>query len=105
MRWASFITKNKLKRLYRETIQINPKYLPIQTGETISTFFFRMKISLLALENLTGVIFVVYTLPERKDDLYQRVDACIANGGIEAFYDYLLKSVDLDGFAVFLAHR
>ena len=56
-----------------------------------------MKIAF-SVEESTGVDFVGVYPPERKDDLYQRVDACIANGGIEAFYDYLLN-VDLDGFA------
>lgn len=94
--------KNKLKAFITgETIQINPKYLPIRTERNyINVVFLSNEDQPLALEESDRRYFVVYTPPERKDDLYQRVDACIANGGIEAFYDYLLN-VDLDGFAAF----
>lgn len=94
--------KNKLKAFITgETIQINPKFLPIRTERNyINVVFLSNEDQPLALEESDRRYFVVYTPPERKDDLYQRVDACIANGGIEAFYDYLLN-VDLDGFAAF----
>lgn len=94
--------KNKLKAFITgETIQINPKFLPIRTERNyINVVFLSNEDQPLALEESDRRYFVVYTPPERKDDLYQRVDGCIANGGIEAFYDYLL-TVDLDGFAAF----
>lgn len=94
--------KNKLKAfITSETIQINPKFLPIRTERNyVNVVFLSNEDQPLALEETDRRYFVVYTPPSRKDDLYQRVADCIANGGIEAFYDYLL-GLDLHGFTAF----
>lgn len=94
--------KNKLKAFITgETIQINPKFLPIRTEKNfVNVVFLSNEDQPLALEETDRRYFVVYTPPSRKDDLYQRVAECIQNGGIEAFYDYLL-SVKLDAFTAF----
>lgn len=91
--------KNKLKAFITgSTIQINPKGLPLRTEANHCNVVFLSNETLpLALEVGDRRYMVVYTPPKRKDDLYARVEECKRNGGIEAFYDYLI-SMDLTGF-------
>lgn len=94
--------KNKLKSFITgETIQINPKFLPIRTERNhVNVVFLSNEDQPLALEETDRRYFVVYTPPSRKDDLYDRVAACVRNGGVEAFYEYLL-SIKMEGFMEF----
>jgi len=94
--------KNKLKSFITgETIQINAKMLPLrQEMNHVNVVFLSNELQPLALEQSDRRYFVIYTPPMRKDDLYSRVAECVANGGIEAFYAYLLK-LDLTGFSAF----
>jgi hypothetical protein len=101
-RASLFDQKNKLKAFITgETIQINPKFLPIRTEKNhVNVVFLSNEDQPLALEESDRRYFVVYTPPSRKDDLYERVSECIEKGGIEAFYHYLL-SINLNGFTAF----
>lgn len=94
--------KNKLKAFITgETIQINAKMLPLREERNhVNVVFLSNELQPLALEQGDRRYFVVYTPPRRHDDLYQRVAECMSAGGVEAFYDYLLKT-DLKGFSEF----
>jgi putative DNA primase/helicase len=85
--------KNKLKAFITgETIQINAKMLPLRTeANHVNVVFLSNDMQPLALEPGDRRYFVVYTPPRREDDLYTRVARCMANGGTEAFYAYLLS--------------
>lgn len=91
--------KNKLKAfITSETIQINTKMLPLRTEMNhVNVVFLSNEQQPLALEPDDRRYFVVYTPPRRDDDLYDRVAACLANGGAEAFLAHLLGR-DLSGF-------
>jgi len=94
-----FHQKNKLKAFITgETIQINPKFLPLRTEKNhINVVFLSNEDLPLALEPSDRRHFVVYTPPQRTDGLYGEVSRCIKEGGIEAFYHYLLH-LDLGDF-------
>ncbi len=94
-----FHQKNKLKAFITgETIQVNPKFLPLRTERNhINVVFLSNEDMPMALEPSDRRYLVIYTPPQRDDDLYDRVSECIRNGGIEAFYHYLLN-LDLAGF-------
>lgn len=94
-----FHQKNKLKAFITgETIQVNPKFLPLRTERNhINVVFLSNEDQPLALEPSDRRYFVVYTPPQRHDNLYNEVSECIKNGGIEAFYHYLM-SLDLGDF-------
>ncbi|SFK74949.1 putative DNA primase/helicase [Nitrosomonas aestuarii] len=94
-----FHQKNKLKAFITgETIQVNPKFLPLRTEKNhINVVFLSNEDQPLALEPSDRRYLVVYTPPQRHDDLYDQVSMCIKNGGIEAFYHHLL-SLDLSDF-------
>jgi len=91
--------KNKLKAFITgETIQVNPKFLPLRTEKNhINVVFLSNEEQPLALEPSDRRYFVVYTPPHRKDNLYKEVSECIKNGGIEAFYHHLMH-LDLSDF-------
>lgn len=91
--------KNKLKAfITSETIQINTKMLPLRTeANHVNVVFLSNEQQPLALEPDDRRYFVVYTPPRRDDDLYDRVAACLANGGAAAFLAHLLKR-DLSAF-------
>ncbi|MDD5405052.1 MAG: DUF5906 domain-containing protein [Sulfuricella sp.] len=97
-----FHHKNKLKAFITgETIQINTKMMPLrQERNFVNVVFLSNEDKPLALEEGDRRYFVIYTPPRRDDDLYSRVAECIASGGVEAFYHYLL-SLDLSGFSNF----
>lgn len=90
--------KNKLKAFITgETIQINAKMLPLRTeANHVNVVFLSNDMQPLALEPGDRRYFVVYTPPRREDDLYTRVAQCMANGGTQAFYAYLLSLPMLD---------
>lgn len=94
--------KNKIKSLITgETIQINPKNLPLRTeANHVNLAFLSNEHQPIALEVGDRRFMVVYTPPMRQDDLYQRVADCIAGGGVEAFYHYLMH-LPLDGYTEF----
>lgn len=97
-----FHQKNKLKAFITgETIQINTKMMPLrQERNFANVVFLSNEDKPVALEESDRRYFVVYTPPRRDDDLYVRVASCMANGGVEAFYDFLLR-YDLTGFSNF----
>jgi putative DNA primase/helicase len=94
--------KNKLKSFITgETIQINAKMMPLRTeANHCNVVFLSNEQQPLALEPGDRRYLVVYTPPRDERGLYQRVAECLAHGGREAFYDFLL-SVPLDGFDEF----
>lgn len=94
--------KNKLKAFITgETIQINTKMMPLRTeANHVNVVFLSNEHQPLALEDGDRRYFVVYTPPRRHDDLYRRVADCLAAGGAEAFYRYLLD-LDVSGFTEF----
>jgi hypothetical protein len=94
--------KNKLKAFITgETIQINTKMMPLRTeANHVNVVFLSNEHQPLALEDGDRRYFVVYTPPRRHDDLYRRVADCLAAGGAEAFYRYLLD-YDVSGFSEF----
>jgi putative DNA primase/helicase len=91
--------KNKLKAFITgETIQINAKMLPLRTeANHCNVVFLSNEPQPLALETGDRRYHVVYTPARREDGLYGRVGACLANGGAQAFYAYLL-AMDLQDF-------
>ncbi|WP_333710351.1 primase-helicase family protein [Malikia spinosa] len=95
-----FHQKNKLKAFITgETIQINTKMMPLrQERNFANVVFLSNEDKPVALEESDRRYFVVYTPPRRDDDIYVRVAACMASGGVEAFYDFLLR-YDLTGFS------
>lgn len=94
--------KNKLKAFITgETIQINTKMMPLRTeANHVNVVFLSNEHQPLALEVGDRRYFVIYTPPSRNDGLYKRVAECLDNGGVEAFYHYLMK-LDLSGFSEF----
>lgn len=92
--------KGDLKKFITgETIQINPKGLPLREERNhCNVIFLSNEHQPLALGDTDRRYFVVYTPARREDDLYKRVGRWAAEGGIAAFYDLLLH-VDLTGFS------
>lgn len=97
-----FHQKNKLKAFITgETIQINTKMMPLRQEKNFANVvFLSNEDKPVALEESDRRYFVVYTPPRRDDDIYERVAACMAAGGVEAFYHFLLN-LDLAGFTHF----
>lgn len=91
--------KNKLKAFITgETIQINAKMLPLRTETNhCNVVFLSNEHQPLALEVGDRRYHVIYTPPRRDDGLYKRVADCLASGGAQAFYEYLLR-LDLGTF-------
>lgn len=92
--------KGDLKKFITgETIQINPKGLPLrEENNRCNVIFLSNEQQPLALGDGDRRYFVVYTPHRRHDDLYQRVGKWAAAGGIAAFYHYL-QNLDLTGFS------
>ena len=92
--------KNKLKAFITgETIQINTKMMPLRTESNhVNVVFLSNEQQPLALEVGDRRYFVVYTPPRDEQGLYQRVAACLAQGGAEAFMHYLLN-LDMGAFS------
>lgn len=94
--------KNKLKAFITgETIQINAKMMPLRTESNhCNVVFLSNDQQPLALEPGDRRYLVVYTPPRDEQGLYQRVADCLAHGGREAFYEFLL-SVPMGTFTEF----
>lgn len=91
--------KNRLKALITSpTVQINPKNLPRrEEANHINICFLSNEIQPLALDNSDRRYLVVYTPRMRERQFYERLKAWRANGGVPAFYHYLLR-YPLEGF-------
>lgn len=84
--------KNRLKALITSpTVQINPKNLPRrEESNHMNVVFLSNEITPLALDNSDRRYLVIYT-PRAKDfEFYRALGHWRDNGGIEAFYAYLL---------------
>jgi putative DNA primase/helicase len=96
--------KNKLKAFITgETIQINAKMMPLRTeANHCNVVFLSNEQQPLALEPGDRRYMVVYTPPRDEQGLYARVADCLANGGREAFFDFLLTMPmqDFDEFQI-----
>lgn len=94
--------KNKLKSFITgETIQINAKMMPLRTeANHCNVVFLSNEQQPLALEPGDRRYMVVYTPPRDEKGLYARVAQCLANGGREAFFEFLL-SLPMDEFDEF----
>ena len=91
--------KNRLKALITSpTVQINPKNLPRREERNhMNIVFLSNELQPLALDNSDRRYLVVYT-PRAKDfEFYRKLGEWRDNGGIEAFYHYLM-TYPLDGF-------
>ena len=91
--------KNRLKALITSpTVQINPKGLPRREERNhMNIVFLSNELQPLALDNSDRRYLVVYT-PRAKDfEFYRKLGEWRDNGGIEAFYHYLM-TYPLDGF-------
>lgn len=85
--------KNRLKALITSTeVQINPKNLPRRTEKNhINVVFNSNELQPLALDNSDRRYLVIYTPKAREFEFYRRLGEWRANGGVSAWYDYLLK--------------
>lgn len=85
--------KNKLKAFITgQTIQINTKMLPLRTETNhVNVVFLSNEQQPLALEESDRRYLVVWTPPRDDSGLYERVQACLAGGGAEAFFEHLLR--------------
>ncbi len=91
--------KNRLKALITSpTVQINPKNLPRREERNhMNIVFLSNELQPLALDNSDRRYLVVYT-PRAKDfEFYRKLGEWRKNGGVEAFYHYLM-CYPLDGF-------
>ncbi|HBK00255.1 MAG TPA: cell division protein FtsK [Delftia acidovorans] len=85
--------KNRLKALITSpTVQINPKNLTRREEKNhMNIAFLSNELQPLALDNSDRRYLVVYT-PRAKDiEYYKKLGEWRDNGGVAAFYDYLLK--------------
>ena len=91
--------KNELKELVTgEWIRVNPKNIAAYRQRNhINIVYLSNENQPLPLEQDDRRHCVVYTPPELGEEYYDEVFLEIEAGGVEAFYDYLLK-VDLAGF-------
>jgi len=85
--------KNRLKALITSpTVQINPKNLPRrEEANHINIVFLSNELQPQALDNTDRRYLVIFTPPARDVDFYRRLGAWRKNGGVAAWYDYLLK--------------
>ena len=91
--------KNRLKALITSpTVQINPKNLPRREEKNhMNIVFLSNELQPLALDNSDRRYLVIYTPPAREFEFYRRLGQWRDNGGIEAFFHFLLHA-NLDGF-------
>lgn len=99
-----FHQKNKLKAFITgQTIQINAKMMPLRTESNhCNVVFLSNDERPLALEPGDRRYLVVWTPPRDERGLYDRVAECLAKGGRQAFYEYLLRvpMADFDEFQI-----
>lgn len=91
--------KNKLKNLVTgDTIRINPKGLVAYSQKNhLNIVYLSNENQPLPLENDDRRHLVVYTPPALSESFYDELNAELENGGVEAFYDFMLRR-DLSGF-------
>lgn len=91
--------KNKLKNLVTgDTIRINPKGLVAYNQKNhLNIVYLSNENQPLPLENDDRRHLVIYTPPALPESFYDDLHAELANGGTEAFYDFLLRR-DLSNF-------
>ncbi|MET3134989.1 putative DNA primase/helicase [Oxalobacteraceae bacterium GrIS 1.11] len=92
--------KGKLKYLVSgDMIIINPKGLP-EHGEAnhMNFVFLSNELQPLALDKTDRRYLVIWTPPALSKEFYVEVATEIANGGIEAFYHYLMHDLDMGDF-------
>jgi putative DNA primase/helicase len=91
--------KGKLKAMISgKTIQINTKMMPVRSETNhVNMVFLSNELQPNALDASDRRYLVVWTPPKKEREFYQAVAHCIANGGREAFMDFLLKR-DLSAF-------
>ncbi|MBS1170038.1 MAG: traC, partial [Burkholderiaceae bacterium] len=92
--------KGKLKALVTgETVRINPKNLSERDEANHMNFvFLSNELQPLALDRSDRRYLVLWTPPKLDEVFYAAVGEQVRNGGVEAFYHYLLHEVPLDGF-------
>jgi putative DNA primase/helicase len=91
--------KNELKELVTgEYVRINPKNVAAYRQKNqINIVYLSNENQPLPLDNDDRRHLVVYTPPPQPEEYYDALHIEIANGGIDAFYKYLLD-LDLSGF-------
>lgn len=91
--------KNKLKNLVTgDTIRINPKGLVAYNQKNhLNIVYLSNENQPLPLENDDRRHLVVYTPPALSESFYDELNEELDNGGVAAFYDFLLRR-DLSGF-------
>ncbi|MGK5008161.1 DUF5906 domain-containing protein [Janthinobacterium sp. MDB2-8] len=92
--------KGKLKYLVSgDMIIINPKGLP-EHGEAnhMNFVFLSNELQPLALDKTDRRYLVIWTPPALSREFYVQVAEEIANGGIEAYYHYLMHELDMGDF-------
>jgi hypothetical protein len=92
--------KGKLKYLITgESIIINPKGLPEYSEANHMNFvFLSNELQPLALDKTDRRYLVIWTPPALPREFYVEVAQEIDQGGVEAFYHYLLHELDMDDF-------
>lgn len=92
--------KGKLKAMVTgDVIMINPKGMTERAEANHMNFvFLSNELQPLALDKTDRRYLVLWTPPKRDEAFYDGVARQIANGGIEAFYHFLLHQVDLGEF-------
>ncbi len=91
--------KNELKELVTgEWIRINPKNIAAyRQRNQVNICYLSNENQPLPLDNDDRRHLVVYTPPSKPETYYDDVFLELENGGVEAFYDYLMR-LDLSGF-------
>ncbi|MCC2962195.1 DUF5906 domain-containing protein, partial [Massilia sp. IC2-278] len=92
--------KGKLKGLIAgDTVIVNPKGLPEHVEKNQMNFvFLSNELQPLALDKTDRRYLVVWTPPALSREFYQSVGEEIRQGGIEAFYHYLMHEVAMGDF-------
>jgi phage/plasmid primase-like uncharacterized protein len=92
--------KGKLKGLISgETVIVNPKGMPEHVEKNQMNFvFLSNELQPLALDKTDRRYLVVWTPPALGREFYESVGAEIAQGGIEAFYHFLMYELDMGDF-------
>lgn len=101
------VTRNELRQLKGrikamitgDTININPKNMTERVEANHMNFvFLSNELQPLALDKTDRRYLVLWTPPNKPAEFYKAVADQIANGGVEAFYDFLMK-LDLGDFS------
>ena len=92
-------TKGRLKKMISgTTVQINPKNVSSrEEANHMNIVFLSNELQPLVLDASDRRYLVVWTPSKQPKQFYQDIAAEIRNGGVEAFYDFLMK-LPMDGF-------